>query len=323
MNTPSDKPVFEKERYRKIVLFTGYACSNNCRFCMNADKRGYEPRGTEELLREIYLAKKEGADILEMIGGESAMRRDFRLLLKTARKIGIAETIIATNGRVFADIDYARELLSCGLDSIIFSLHGANPATHDWLTQTPGSHELLLRGIENVRRLGLRRIYGNTTVVRQNFRELPDIARMYAEWGFTNVEFIFVDPTNGGAYNDFDILVPKISECAPYMRQALDIGDSAGFTQWKVRYVPLCHFRNHLSHISEINEKRLYHSEHWAQDFYDGDSVANRTGISRTRPQKCSACQLFSDCEGIWREYIRHYGDEELMPVSPEEKQAN
>ncbi|MBO4555712.1 MAG: radical SAM protein [Elusimicrobiales bacterium] len=321
MNMQSDKPVFEKERYKKIVLFTGYACSNNCRFCMNADKRGFEPRTTEELLREIYLAKKEGADILEMIGGESAMRRDFRLLLKTAKKIGISETIIATNGRVFADKDYAKELLDSGLDSIIFSLHGAKAETHDWLTQTPGSHDLLMKAIENVRSLGLNRIYGNTTVVKQNCMELPDIARMYAAWGFTNVEFIFVDPTCGGAHNNFRLLVPKISDCAPYMRQALDIGNSAGFTQWKARYVPLCHFKGHLSHISEINEKKLYHSEHWAQDFYDGDSVANRAGISRIKPQKCSSCTLYSDCEGIWREYIRHYGDEELSPVEKQDFQ--
>ena len=318
MDKSSCKPVFEKERYKKIVLFTGYACSNKCRFCMNADKRGFEPRSTEELLREIYLAKKEGADILEMIGGESAMRRDFRLLLKTAKKIGISETIIATNGRVFADKDYAKELLDSGLDSIIFSLHGAKAETHDWLTQTPGSHDLLLKGIENVRSLGLRRIYGNTTVVKQNYAELPDIARMYAAWGFTNVEFIFVDSTYGGAYNEFELLVPKISECSPYMRQALDIGDSAGFTQWKARYVPLCHFKEHLSHISEINEKKLYHSEHWAQDFHNEDSVANRAEISRTKTQKCSGCTLYADCEGIWREYIKHYGDGELMPVFSE-----
>lgn len=305
----------EKEKLKKIVLFTGYACSNRCRFCIDADKRGLSERGTGELLREIYSAKAAGADILEIIGGESTMRRDFRVLVRTAKKIGIEEVICATNGRIFADREYVRQVIEAGLDSIIFSLHGAVAEVHDFLTDSPGSFNELLHGVENFQSAGFRRIYGNTTVVRQNYRQLPEIAEMYARWRFTNVEFIFVDPTYGGAYNNFEELVPHISEAAPFMRMALDTGTAAGLTQWKVRYVPLCHFTDHLDHISEINERRLYISEHWAQDFYNDDSIGSRAEVSRRKTAKCDGCSLAGVCEGIWKVYLDHYGEEELRPV--------
>lgn len=309
----------EKEKLKKIVLFTGYACSNRCRFCIDADKRALPERSTAELLREIYAAKNAGADILEIIGGESAMRRDFRILVSAAKKIGIAEVICATNGRVFADRDYVRSVIEAGLDSIIFSLHGADANTHDFLTESPGSFKEIVCGIENFIAAGFKRIYGNTTVVKQNLRQLPAIAEMYAGWHFTNTEFIFVDPTYGGAHNHFEELVPRISDAAPFMRAAVDIGAAAGLTQWKVRYVPLCYFKEHLGHISEINERQLYVSEHWAQDFCNEDSIGSRAEISRRKGKKCSECSLSEICEGLWKVYMDHYGEDEMRPVSSAE----
>lgn len=305
----------QKTKLKKIVLFTGYACSNHCRFCIDADKRNLPSRSTAELIREIYAAAAKGADILEMIGGESTMRRDFRLLVKTAKKLGIKEVLCATNGRAFADKEYARSVLEAGLDSVIFSLHGPSAKIHDMLTEAPGSFDELCRGIENFMALGCKRIYGNTAVVKQNFRFLPEIAKIYARRRFTNVEYIFVDPTYGGAFNDFDAIVPKISEVAPFIRKAIDIGMDAGLTQWKARYVPLCHFPEHLDHISEINERQLYVSEHWAQDFINEDSIGSRN-ISRRKGIPCKSCALASVCEGLWNVYLDHYGEEEMNPFT-------
>lgn len=302
-------------RLKKIVLFTGYCCNNHCRFCIDADKRGLPERSTEELLREIYLAKASAVDILEIIGGESTIRRDFRLLVSTAKKIGIKEVICATNGRAFANMEYARSIVLSGLDALIFSLHGASASVHDYLTMSKGSFEELIRGIDNMKALGFNKLYGNTTVVHQNLSDLPKIAEIYARYEFTNVEYIFVDPTYGGANSNFYELVPKISEAALYMKQAIDIGVKYGFNQWKVRYVPLCYFSDYLNHISEINEKKLYISEHWAQDFYNSDSVASRAEISRAKTKKCFNCKLFNDCEGIWKVYLEKYGDMEFKPL--------
>ncbi len=300
----------------KIVVFTGYACNNNCRFCIDAGKRGLPQKTTAALLRELMRARNRGADILEIIGGEATIRPDFTGLVAAAKRLGIKDVLCATNGRVFADPAAAKRIVDSGIDALIFSVHGPDARVHDGLTRVPGSFAQLKKGMANLRALGFRNLNGNTTVVKQNMAVLPRLARFYARNGVENVEYIFVDPTYGGARSGFVGLVPRISEAAPYMREALAVGRAAGLYRWKARYVPLCHFTDCLDQISEVNERSLFRTEHWAPDFTNPDAVSSRAVVSRRKTARCRGCLLYRDCEGIWTEYLSRYGDSELRPVS-------
>jgi molybdenum cofactor biosynthesis enzyme MoaA len=299
----------------KVVLFTGYACNNNCVFCIDADKRALPEKTTGQLLKEVLKAKHKGAYILEIIGGEATIRPDFIRIVAAAKKLGIPQVTCATNGRVFADPAAAKKIMASGIDSVIFSVHGPDAATHDALTRAPGSFAQLKKGMRNLRALGFGRISGNTTVVRQNMAALPRLAEFYIKNRVPNVEYIFVDPNYGGARNDFKALVPRISKAAPYMRRALALGRAAGLDQWKVRYVPLCHFKDCLGQISEINERELFLTEHWAPDFKNADAIGSRAAVGRRKTARCRGCRLFSACEGIWVEYLKNFGDSELKAV--------
>jgi MoaA/NifB/PqqE/SkfB family radical SAM enzyme len=299
----------------KIVLFTGYACNNNCAFCIDADKRGLPQKTTAELLAETLKAAKRGADILEIIGGEATIRPDFARVVAAAKKLGIGEVACATNGRVFADPAAAKRIVAAGIDSLIFSVHGPDARTHDALTRAPGSFAQLKKGLANLKALGFNAINGNTTVVKRNMAALPRLADFYVRHGVRNVEYIFVDPNYGGAKNDFGELVPRISAAAPFMRRALAIGRRAGMDQWKVRYVPLCHFTDCLDQISELNEKKLFLTEHWAPDFRNTDAIGSRAEVARAKTARCRGCVLYRACEGIWVEYLKNFGDGELKPV--------
>lgn len=305
----------KEEKKLKIVLFTGYACNNNCAFCIDADKRALPQKSTPELLREVLRARNKGAYILEIIGGEATIRPDFARVVAAAKKLGIPQVSCATNGRVFADPDAARRIVRAGIDSVIFSVHGPDARTHDSLTRAPGSFAQLKKGLANLKALGFNRVHGNTTVVKANMAALPDLARFYIRRRIRNVEYIFVDPNYGGAKNDFEVLVPRISKAAPFMRKALALGRAAGMDQWKARYVPLCHFRRCLDQISEINEREIFVAEHWAPDFVNRDAIGSRAAVGRRKPPRCRGCALYGSCEGIWVEYLRRYGDSELKPV--------
>ena len=304
-----------RKKMLKIVLFTGYACNNNCAFCIDADKRGLPQKTTAELLKGILRAKNKGAYVLEIIGGEATMRPDFTRLVAAAKALGIPQVSCATNGRVFADPAAAKKAVAAGIDSVIFSVHGPDARVHDGLTRAPGSFRQLEKGIKNLRALGFKRVAGNTTVVKKNMAALPALARFYIKNGINNVEYIFVDPNYGGAKNNFKALVPRISKAAPYMRRALALGKAAGMDQWKVRYVPLCHFTGCLDQISEINERKLFLTEHWAPDFINDDAIGSRAVVGRRKTARCAGCRLSPACEGIWVEYLKNYGDSELKAV--------
>lgn len=308
------------EKIHKTVIFTGYRCNNSCSFCMEADKRDLPVRPTTEIKDEMISARSRGADYLELIGGEMTIRTDFVELVRFGSDLGFSTVMIATNGRMLSYDKLVKEALEAGLNSIVFSIHGHNAEIHDSLTRSPGSFDQLMKGMENVkkisREMGLRVSMGtNSCIVKQNYVNLPELGELIRSFDIENSEFIFVDCNEGGALNDFDGLVPRISDAAPHMRECLDIGKRDRVGHWHVRYVPLCHFPDHLDQISELQEVEKFRTEHIAQDFRNYDVEGSRKEVGRVRTKKCTGCKLHGICEGIWKKYVDIYGDDELNPV--------
>ena len=300
---------------QKLVLFTGFSCSSHCHFCIDLNKRDLADKSARQIVTEMVQAKAAGVEYLEMIGGETTIRRDFIPLVRTAKKLGFKDVVVVTNGRMFAYPDFAKATVEAGVTDLVFSIHGPDAKLHDELTHVPGAFDELISGVANVRKAGLDRIFGNCTVVKQNMRRLPEIAALFLTLGIRHVEFIFVDPTYGGAYTNFPGLVPRISEAAPYMREALDVGRRGGTRDFVARYVPLCHFTDYLDQVSEIREVATFRTRHWAPDFKNDDVAAGRAIAGREKTERCEGCGLYDRCEGIWKEYVRRYDDSELRPV--------
>lgn len=304
-----------RPRTEKLVLFTGFSCNSHCHFCIDLNKRDVPDKSTQQIVREMVEAKDQGVTYLEMIGGETTIRADFLPLVRTAKKLGFKDVVVVTNGRMLAYPAFAKETVEAGVTDLVFSIHGHDARLHDAMTAAPGSFEQLLKGIENVRALGFKRVFGNCTVAKTNMRHMPDIARLFLRLAIHHVEFIFVDPNYGGAYSNFSGLVPRIAQAAPFMREALDVGRAAGVRHWTVRYVPLCHFPDHLDQISEIRERAIFRTRHWAPDFKNEDVGGSRVEHGRRKTERCAGCALYDACEGLWKEYLKRYDDSELTPV--------
>jgi MoaA/NifB/PqqE/SkfB family radical SAM enzyme/phosphohistidine swiveling domain-containing protein len=301
------------KKIRKTVIFTNYECNNQCVFCIDAQKRHWPAKTTQEIKSEILESRKRGNDYVEFIGGEFTIRKDAVLLIAFAKKIGFKTIAMATNGRLFSYSDYAKRYLDAGLTSIIFSIHGHTSDLHDSLTRSPGSLNQLLAGVNNFKKLGFSKFGSNTTIVKQNYKLLPEIGEFIKSLGISNSEFIFVDPNYGGAFLDFDELVPRISDAAPYIKRCLDVGKN--FSHWHARYVPLCYFSDYLDRISELDEVRKFKTEHIAPDFVNMEVEKSRADVGRCKTDTCIFCDHHAICEGIWREYARRLGTSELRPV--------
>jgi len=303
------------DKIKKTVIIVGYECNNHCRFCIDSNKRELPNKTTQEIKKEMVQAKKRGTTYIELIGGETTIRPDAEELIKFARDLGFKTINMATNGRMFSYPEYTQKIVESGLTDIIFSIHGYNAKTHDYLTQSSGSFNQLKKGLENFRKLGFKNIGSNTTIVKDNYKHLPRIGQFIYDQGIGNSEFIFVDPSYGAAYDNFNQIVPQISEIAPYVRKCLEIGKKNKIPHWHIRYVPLCYFQDYLNQISELQEVATFKTEHLAPDFENFDVESSRAVIGREKTKKCQGCKLSNQCEGIWKEYLKHYGDEELRPI--------
>jgi len=305
----------ENNKIKKTVIIVGYRCNNRCQFCNDANKRELPNKTTGQIKEEMIRARNRGTTYLELIGGETTIRPDALALISFAKNLGFETITMSTNGRMYSYPELTKKMIEAGLTDIIFSIHGHQAKIHDYLTQSPGSFKQLLKGLNNFKKLGFKKIGSNTTIVKQNYRYLPQIGRFLYQKGIRNAEFIFVDPNYGGAYDNFDKLVPRISQIASYIKKCLEIGKKNNISHWAVRYVPLCYFQDYLDQVSELREVKIFQTEHLAPDFENLDVEGSRRVIGRTKTNKCQSCQLFNLCEGIRQEYLRRYGDGEFRPV--------
>ena len=306
--------------WKKTVIFVGYWCNIICRFCIDLNKR-HVNRNTKEVLKDILLAKQNGTEILEIIGWEVTIRKDFFVIMKFIKNLNFRHVYLVTNGLRLADKNFAKKFYDLQvLDSIVFSIHADNAELHDKLVAVPWAFDKLIDGIKNWQELWFdkKKIGTNTAIEKWNYENLLWIAKIIKKLEcFWSSEFIFADPNVGWVHDNFEELMPRIRDAAPYMRQALDWGNKNQML-YRVRYVPLCYFKDYLDDgISELKETEIYTNvTHSAPDFHNDDVVEWRKNSGRVKTKKCQSCKLFDKCEWIWKTYYEKLGDEELIPVN-------
>jgi MoaA/NifB/PqqE/SkfB family radical SAM enzyme len=300
----------------KSVIFTWYACNAKCIFCIDLNKRQINA-STKTIFENIIQAKKNGTNYLEIIGGEITIRRDFFMMLAFAKKVGFDTIMFVTNGIKFADKDFCKRVLDMNIvDHIVFSIHSHNPELHDELVAHRWAHAKLMKWISNLRELGFNKIGINNTIISQNFEYLPDFVEFLHENNFDNVETIFADPNQWWVNNEFDKLMPRIRDVAPYAREAIRRANAYKMI-FRIRYVPLCHFKEFIEtdNISEVMEVRTFKTAHIAPDFQNYNVSEWRKSVWRIKPDKCRPCKYYNLCEWIWTTYYEKLWDDELSPI--------
>jgi MoaA/NifB/PqqE/SkfB family radical SAM enzyme len=300
----------------KTALVLGYNCNNNCIFCYAGDKRGkYSALQTEEVKRQIDAGIKRGSDFVDFLGGEPTIRKDIIELVAYAKKAGFKQIGVTTNGRMFSKKDFAEAIFDAGLSHAIFSIHGHTAELHDSLTRAKGSFEQAISGMGNFRALSEKNyICTNTVILKQNVKFLPAIAENNALHGANGMEFIFPHP-RGGAYENFESLVPRLEELIEIIPKTIMAGRQHGIDHCMFRYVPFCYMYGFLIYLSEYVSRDNFSEQHVGPEYEDMAVAENRAKYGRVKGPQCAGCKYFNICEGIFKEYAEKRGFEELVPV--------
>jgi radical SAM protein with 4Fe4S-binding SPASM domain len=152
-----------------------YACNLACYFCYNPIQRKSQARRSpspkpkapplsfKETIDVLDQLKAMGVLYLTLTGGEAFLHPRFWDIAEEAKKRTFSLRIF-TNGASITE-EIADRLQDLGPYCLEFSLHGADPATAEALTQIPGSFDAQMRALEWLNARGIR-VYLKCVVTR-------------------------------------------------------------------------------------------------------------------------------------------------------------
>src|SRR5246500_5830430 len=143
--------------------------------------------------------------ILVLSGGEPLYRSDIFQLARHASDKGL-RVALATNGTLVTK-DVARMIVDSGVRRVSISLDGADALTHDSFRGIPGAFEAAVRGLQNLKALGMS-VQINMTIARHNAHQLPDVLRLARNLGADALHTFLLVPVGCGVDIAAEQMVP-------------------------------------------------------------------------------------------------------------------
>lgn len=213
-----------KDRFNRNIDYLRISvtdlCNLRCKYCM--PKSGVEKLchsdilSVEEIFDIVKVASENGIKKIRLTGGEPLVRRGF---LELCRKIGsiekIKEICITTNGTYFSD--FAKDLLSCKVKRINFSLDTLNSEKYREITRG-GSLEKVLDSISTAIKLGFRVKINCVLIGGFNDDEILDFIKLteYDDIQVRFIELMQIGETSNWSKEKFisnDVVLNRISDC--------------------------------------------------------------------------------------------------------------
>ena len=292
----------------KIELNTGYSCNSYCRFCTAGLEKRKDNPSFAELRKKIADSIKHNVDSIVFNGGEPTIRRDLLKLVDAAKKEGYKEVEIQSNGFLLSKKEYVKRLVSLGVTKFYVSIHSHNAATQDMLTNTPGSFRLTTEGIRNI-------INENAdieivcVIQKANVNHLLEFVKFFSSMGVKKFKFYFIN-IEGRVTGNYAELVPKISYAAKMINECYESAKGTGIEKFEVQFIPYC--------LMGKNHQIVFNPRIKKYAMYDTRMellLENSKFDQGIKLEKCKECKMMDICCGISQNYIKFFGDSEIIPI--------
>lgn len=310
------------EPKQQIEIQLGHMCNNRCVFCVSGQETALgraRPLGMDPVIAELTSAHAAGIRKVTLLGGEPTLQPGFLDVVKRAVDLGFDEVVIFTNGVKTARDAFIAEVLALGRPQKGFvwriSIQGATREAHERTTQKDGSFDRILRSMEHLRARG-ERVTINMCVVRSNYESVTSFPAIVERFGVEQLHLDMVRPRDAGARTDDELraMIPRYTDMVPALT-AMVRGLPKGFDV-NVGNLPYCIAPDLADVIHHDGERTLTVA-------VDGDAKLSRPWDKylvkrrdKIKPERCEACLFERSCSGIFEDYARFYGAEELVPVT-------
>jgi len=313
-------------------LFIGYLCNINCRFCFYKNTSHVDIR--DKIYQQLDWGKAYGIKDWDISGGEPSLLSYWFRLLKDMKTMGFRNIACITNGYKFADIDFLKKSMNCGLNELLFSVHGKDSESHDKMTGVKGSYDKITKAILNAIHEGIK-IRINVVVAKDNYKDVISIAEQANI--IKPIAFNFLPFRLENSAPKENCL--KYKDAEPYIKDAIDILDKS--IKIRVRYIPFCVMEGYEEYVA-MYLQRMFDEYEWSEytirkfeharfdrDVPELDCDSDKWKLEIDAIHKsikhvanhsftCLRCKYIHICEGIWFSYARIWGIDEFKPIHGE-----
>jgi MoaA/NifB/PqqE/SkfB family radical SAM enzyme len=284
---------------RTELLNLGGRCNQRCVFCGAAGLiRPHSPRAAAAAIRRA-------GEHLTISGWEPTLHPGLAGTVEKARRAGVKNVTLFTNGLKLADPAYARRLADAGVTTFHINFPAHTPAMDERLTGVKGAFALRAAGVRNALAAQSRKFVSLVCVVNSlNYRSLPGYAAYVAENFPGLVHVLFTLPCVMGRARRDRTLVPRLSRVRPYLARACALLLRRR-VKCLVENAPLC---------------LMPGFEYASYDARQALASGRLDAPAKFYRPACAGCRLKSLCPGLREDYLHIYGDGELKPprLAPE-----
>ncbi|MGA2143310.1 MAG: radical SAM protein [Brevinematales bacterium] len=332
---------------RRLPLYIGTKCNIKCKFCYYYSETDDDNYSYDNIIAELERYKEEGIDSIDITGGEPTIHKDIIKIVKKASDMGFKEITMITNGIAVKTESFLDKLIEAGVNTWVLSIHGHNAEIHDGLTGRKGTFNDMLKTIDNFNKRNLTYSV-NFVVNRQNFGYLREFAKFVNQTCIkTAVTFLVMNPMGDGKIN-FDSFSVKYSELGSLLYSAIEeLKRKGNKVTWK--FMPLCASKENIDITDSIltfffTPYDWNYSIQYKLKYGDFDHffalIKNFSRFSLIQLAKiplvvlkhmallnanfgymfkkldsCKQCMYFYVCDGISKNYIQLFGQEEFRPI--------
>ena len=320
-----------RQPQRQVEVQLGHLCNNRCVFCVSgqlSEQRRAPQLLLEPILRQLAVARAEGATRITLLGGEPTIQRGFLEVLRFAVDQQFDEIVVFTNGvmtpretfrnRVFAVLE---DLGADAQKRVIwrFSLQGGNRSDHDATTLVNGSWDRIVDSLAILRQRGAR-LTGNMCVVESNYRHGADLAVVAADNGLENLHLDMVRPRDSGDRTDDELraMLARYTDMAPHFNSLMDQADALLGPNWDLNFgnVPYCTNLRVAHRIHHDGQDTVTVAADGQGNTQEGFNKYEDKRVDKHKPLSCADCVFDAKCSGIFDKYRQFYGDSEFVPVT-------
>jgi len=280
-----------------VRLRVGHKCNRRCTFCFipHHEKAVHD----HDIRKSIEAAVERGVRELVMTGGEPTLQKDLPEYIEQARDGGVRRIILQTNAIKLSDEAFCQELVDKGLTHVVISLHSHRDDVLQQITRLPRTMEKILRSIDNLHHAGLQMSVTHV-ITPENYRHMPEFVRFMVEESHIR-RFCFIFATPMAWPMATKALIPRYSDAAPYLKQALE------YCVENDVLVDGLSFKCGAPHCVVGGDPRFLVGAVKIPE-------ENRTSDWMEVPA-CKSCVLRDQCYGVRRLYVWLYGPDEFQPV--------